>query len=557
MMIRAATLALGTLAALALPTLDATPAAAERRRRAPAADAADAADDDARGARRRRERIADAEDSDGPEARAIVPIKLDDLIEVAVRHAPDLARAKLERTAAKGEAGGARAGQQWVMTASAAYAQQAIGGDVDVEPLTVVREDRVDASLGLGRNLPTGGNVAVEVGFNRTGREYAITKALVGKLTGDDKAQAVEEFTTSHQTTARVTLQQPLVRGFGPDVALAAERRATLAFGEATLRAQLAAEEMVLDVVSAYWELAYAAHEVQTRLDSLELARRQEKLTREEIRAGAAPASALNAVLYEIAVREEAALRARTDLERRSLDVRRKAGLELGRRELVLRPGEAFVVGDDEWDVDDVLARSRKANRRLVALSLRRRALDVDVKVAANAMLPRVDVSVSGGLVGTGETSDAAFTNAAGAAGYQVMAGLTVQFELSGAAKASHAAAIARRSRVEIDRLDTERTVETQVVAAVAAVKSARVRVGLAEKAIALGEENVKAERASFAAQRSTNFEVMRRQSELAEANLRRGRAVADYHVAVAQLQYLSGMLLEQYRIDVRPGRRT
>ena len=54
---------------------------------------------------------------------------------------------------------------------------------------------------------------------------------------------------------------------------------------------------------------------------------------------------------------------------------------------------------------------------------------------------------------------------------------------------------------------------------------------------------------------RSTNFQVMQRQAQLIDARLRRGRAVADYHVAVAQLQFLSGVLLEQYRVNVRPHR--
>jgi len=54
---------------------------------------------------------------------------------------------------------------------------------------------------------------------------------------------------------------------------------------------------------------------------------------------------------------------------------------------------------------------------------------------------------------------------------------------------------------------------------------------------------------------RSDNFRVMERQTQLIDARLRRGRAVADYHVAVAQLQQLAGFLLEQYRVDVRPGR--
>ena len=72
-------------------------------------------------------------------------------------------------------------------------------------------------------------------------------------------------------------------------------------------------------------------------------------------------------------------------------------------------------------------------------------------------------------------------------------------------------------------------------------------------KAIQVAEENVRAERASFMVGRTTNFQVMQRQTDLIEARLRRGQAVADYHKAVAQLQFLSGDILSQYRVNVRP----
>jgi outer membrane protein TolC len=120
--------------------------------------------------------------------------------------------------------------------------------------------------------------------------------------------------------------------------------------------------------------------------------------------------------------------------------------------------------------------------------------------------------------------------------------------------RSAHDAAVARRAKFDVDRKDLARQIDTEVVAAVAAVKSARVRVGLAEKALTVADENVKAERAQFQSGRSSNFDVLKRQSELAESNIRRARAIADYHIAVAQLQSLSGTLLAQYRVDVRPN---
>jgi outer membrane protein TolC len=56
-----------------------------------------------------------------------------------------------------------------------------------------------------------------------------------------------------------------------------------------------------------------------------------------------------------------------------------------------------------------------------------------------------------------------------------------------------------------------------------------------------------------FQAGRTTNYNVLQRQGEAINARLSLARAVADYHIAVATLQYLSGTLLDQYGIDVKP----
>ena len=46
----------------------------------------------------------------------------------------------------------------------------------------------------------------------------------------------------------------------------------------------------------------------------------------------------------------------------------------------------------------------------------------------------------------------------------------------------------------------------------------------------------------------------MQRQTQLIEARLRRGGAVTDYRVAVAALQFLSGTLLDTYKIPCVRG---
>jgi outer membrane protein TolC len=504
------------------------------------------------------------DDGDGPEARGVALFKLDDIIEVAVRLSPDIAKARADRDIAQGSAGAARRDQSWVLTANASFQRDALGADTPderLEPLQLLADEKTSGTLGLNRNLPTGGNVAVELGLVHEHRELNITGEALTQAAGMTQSECGEniDIFCQDQASARLTLKQPLARGLGSDVALAPQRKADLAAAQATVKAQLAAEQLIRDVVAAYWELAYSAYEVDVRADALDIAKKQDQITRQELRAGTATQNALDAVAYEIAIREEALLVSKLAFEKKSLDLRRKAGLEIGRRDIVVRPGEPFEIDNQDWNIDEVLAQSHKINRQLATVVLEKRIADVDVDVAHNAMLPQIDLNLSGAVQGFGDTASAAFGGVSGGDGfsYSVTAGVTFSFELSGAARAAHTAALARRHRLDVDRVDIERQIDAEVVSSVKVLMSGRTRVALADKAIAIAEENVKAERSAFLANRSNNFQVMQRQTQLIEARLRRGRAVADYRVAVVQLQFLAGTLLDTYRIHVRtPGGR-
>jgi outer membrane protein TolC len=500
------------------------------------------------------------DDGDGPEARSALPITIDELVEVAVRLSPDLARAKIDRVAARAAAEGQGRNQAWVLTSTATYSRSATNDSQDVAPFAVVAEDSIGGSIGLGRNLPTGGSLSVELGAQHTTSEYNIVTGLtnpmaqVGVGSGSAAtATAADDVPYEKSTTSlKATFKQPILRGFGPDVALAPQRKADLAASEATIKAQLAAEEMLKDIVTAYWELAYASFEVDTRQQALDLAHKQEQITHDQMRAGAAPSSALDSVTYELATREEALLRAQLVFEQKSLELRLKAGLELDKRQIVLRPNEPFQIGPEEFDVDEILERSHQANRQLATLQLEKKSADVDVDVAQDGVRPQLDFTVSGALVGYGDNAGASLSGI-GQDAFQVTAGLQFSVELSGAARRQRDSALAKRRRLDVDRADLIRQIDTQVVTAVHTVTAARTRVALADRAILVAEEEVRTERASFLANRTTNHQVLQRQTALVEARLKRGRAIADYHEALVQLQFLSGLLLEQYRVNVHP----
>lgn len=537
------------VAAAALGILTSLPAAAQPRSRVRhQASEPVAADDD-------RDSSSTEEDEDGPEAKAVATFKLDDLIKVMVRQSPTIVKARLERDQAHGGAKASRKSQAWVLGAQVNYERDAIGAGTPVdklEPLQVLSEDKFTGGLSLGRNLPTGGNISAELDVSHTTKELNVPLQLLAQQQAASNSGLPDIF-YENQAIAKLTFKQPLLRGFGPDVALAPQKKADLSAAESTLKAQLAAEDTIKDMEVGYWELAYANFAVDVAAQALEFVKKQDELTRQEMRAGTAPATAGNAITYQLAIRDEALISAKLELEKRSMDLRRIAGLEIGRRDIVMKPGDPFEVGDEEFTVDEALSRAHKANRKLAALTIEKKIADVDVAVAANGKLPQVDLTLSGALMGTGDTGTATVDGIASGDGYQVMAGLSVSLELTGAARHAHKAASAKRRLVDVEKADLERQIDAEVVAAAKQVISGRTRVALADKAIAMAEENLRAERANFLAQRSTNFQVMQRQGELVDAQLKRGRAIVEYHQAVTQLRYLSGTLLDHYNLDVNP----
>jgi outer membrane protein TolC len=486
--------------------------------------------------------------------RTHAPVRLDDLIAVAVRQSPALARARVDRAVARHLVVAAGLEQEWVLSSELSYRRSA-QGNIDAPPVAMVGERAVAGQVGLGRRLPTGGSLSLSTGIERSDQEYEIADFLGGG--GLASGATVDDYEIIQNSTARATvaLEQPLVRGAGPGVALAAEHKAELAARGADLEARLAAEETLRDVVTSYWELAYATHELEVRQRSLALAKAQLATTLDAKRAGTVAANAVKAVQYQLALREEATLRAQITVEARSLELRRVVGLEIGRRDVLVVPGEAFEIDDARVDVGDALDRAMKDNARLGVLLARKRAAQLDLDVAGDLTRPRLDLGLSASVLGQGEGAGEAFGELGSVDAYEVTAKVSFSFELGGAASAGVKAAAERRRKVMIDAADVSRAIETEVVASVHAVAAARDRVRLAEAAIAVAEDNLGAERANFLVARTSNFAVLERQDELIDAHLRRGRAIADYHQAVARLQFLTGDLLASHGVEIERER--
>lgn len=507
--------------------------------------------------RRARKRVAAAQDSGSTTAAAAAGkatrASLDQIIEVAVRQSPGLRRSRLVRAAAAEDARAAELEQEWLASSELGWRRQAIDRP-DPDPVQLLEELTVDGQLSLAKRLPSGGSLSLTAALTRREQSFDVSQLLLdpanpgGGGTQVDQGRQVAENSAAR---AGLALNQPLLRGLataGQDTV----KRARAQRDSSMFAAQLAAEETLRDIVIAYWELAYATEAVSVAERSFSLGKKQLEQTAESRRAGMVPPNAVKAVEYQLAVREEALLRARLELRTRSMELRRLVALDVeGEGELVV-PIERFEIDQRAFNLEELLDRSLERNPELSQLVADKKVADIELGMAKDLRKPQLDLTVDAALVGNGDN----FGNALGEVGstntYEIGARLTLSYELGGARSAAVRSAEKKRSAVTVTAADRAYRIRSEVMTGYEVVLATRQRVALAEKAIALAKETLDAEQANFTlAARSTTYSVLDRQAEVVDSERTHARAIADYHQAVARLELLTGDLLDHYSVDL------
>jgi len=458
-------------------------------------------------------------------------ISIDKLLEVAVRRSSALTFVRSNRRLADLSVKTAGAAGEWQLQASA-------GLDTKHEPVIAngrpgaIQSTNLTGTLALTKQVSTGADLSL-----------AIDSARQVRATGDGGTAGVV-------STVGVQLRQPVLRGLAQG-AHVTEHKARLAADATKLQTIDSSASLILDLLSAYWELAFARATLDVRIKSLELAQSQLELTRKMHERGTVPDSAIKSARYGVALREEAKLRAQNDLQSASLQLRKLAGLEIAVELGDLVPTDPLVASTLDEDVEGAIAEALANNPRIAAAKLGVAIADVDLHRARNGALPALDVSANASVLGAGADHTASLEALSTGAQYQIGGALTLQLQIGGAARAAADAARIQRSDARTTAKDVERDVVASVIGVVRGLNAAKQRADVADRAIELASANLDTEVALFRADKSNNVQVFQRQTELDEARLLASRAAADALIARATLDYLTGNLLDRYGVEV------
>lgn len=458
------------------------------------------------------------------------------VLEHAVRNAPTLSTARIDVAVAEASVLQASGIEDLVLNLTGSFVRDHTLVDGDPDEFDT---DSFSASVGLSKLLWTGGTLSLTGTASRNESLFAFGDPPMYQSGGD--------------ATAAVTAQllQPLLRGRGESVTRIERIRAQVQADSARFQREVAGRTTVRDLVAAYWEVAFAWAELEIRRSSLQLAQERRRLTDASVRGGATAPTELLAVDQVIAQREEDVVVAQLAVTERSLEFRRLAGIEIEPDDINVNVEAPLAAQIRPLQLAEVFRTSLARSPEIAALEAQGRGATIEVEVADNGLLPRLDLRVYGGPVGRGpEVSDAMSAITDG--GYQVGGEVVIETPLPRrTARGAQERAEQERERVRVNMADMRRQIGQSAAQAVALAQTAERRMQLSTTAIDLTDKNIKAETGRFELGKSSNFDVLLRQEEHTQARLRFARATADYLRATAVVESLTGEILPRYGIKV------
>jgi len=399
-----------------------------------------------------------------------------------------------------------------------------------------LRFDSIQMQTGLKQNLPTGGQVQLGYTYNKTFRN-----------------RATQTFNPSHESDLVLQITQPLLRNFGLAVNRARIDVARNTQKVSLLDFRLALEKNLSEIEEAYWQLVAAERDlmIQERLfnETVETSKvlqarlGQMDVTRVQI-------GQSNAALR---AREVSLVQARTRIKTLSNAIKRRVNdpaLPLTSPVTIL-PSDTPLTTPIQFDLLEQIDTALTNRAELTQQRIRIDSARIVQDAAKNNLLPTLNLVLSLGTQGARNSEWDSVEQAASMSFPQYSIGLQLEVPLGN----REARAIWRRTQLQqYQAIDQYRVLIEQVAQE---VKDAYDSLADGWERIRTGRQSVLAAREALEAIQTEQKvgqqaltpdfinRLLQQQEVLANAEREENRAIADYNVAVAQLERAKGTILK------------
>jgi outer membrane protein len=465
-------------------------------------------------------------------------IGANNVVLMAIRNNPQLAASLLSVSQASSDVRAEEGLYSPVVRANAGITHTESPG-LRNDGVSVTTSDSIDLGAGITKQFATGTIVDLDVGTQRS-----LRTSEIDPLTSENTRLG-----PGYSLAAQLSVTQPLLRGAWNDIGLASLRSARISERASRLAAQQTASALVRDVLVSYWELWYSDQALRINQSSRDLAREQSRQASEQVKSGSlAPADALT-YLTRSAELDETVLASTTDRYQRALNIGLLVG-DPGR-------GGGFVASDSPEEpggssepMSTTIAQALTSSPELAQLEQNVALAEQQLKIAGDALRPRLDLTGSVGVAGLGnQRVPPAFEQVGNLEAVSASVGLTFEAPLSDQRRQSQVASARYASQITQKQVEsTRQRLQNDIMVAYALRNTALERMNVTRETVRVAEEQADAERQRFTAGASIAIVVQQAEDSLRQAKLRLERARVDWTQAEIDLAHLSGRLLSRYQ---------
>ncbi len=401
--------------------------------------------------------------------------------------------------------------------------------------------------------LQYGGQDGVELGAQLQ-KTFAFGTSTALRVEGSwDKAKTflsyqddVDPSRSMFGLTARLSVTQPLLRGFGTRIGEASLRTARYSQDASAHEARLAASRLARDVQSAYWDAWYAGQALDIDRRSRDIAAAQVAETQARVDAGSVAPVDLLSFRTRLATLDETVAVAEADLARMTSALAATLGIIDQSTHVMADPAQQPPVPPADPARAEAEALASRESPEILRAEVQVTLAEDQALIAGEDLRHRLDLVgwVQAQAIGA-RAAPAMVPQFGNEGAYSGYVGFVWEWPLASARQVSeHTSA---RLSVEIAREQLRAAREgltADVVAALQNLASARRKQELAAGTLMIAQESADAERERLRLG-STIFASLRDAEEaVREASLRAAKAQVDLAKARLELDHLTGQLL-------------
>ena len=415
---------------------------------------------------------------------------------------------------------------------SAFYGAASFSSTDDLETPTTAQS--FGAEVGIDKPLPTGGVVSVGLPFSTS------------DATDDGVADAA----------VSVSYIQSLWRGAGTRINTQSIRIAGHRYNITSAQTKLTAIYLLANADVTYWRLYAARKELDVRREQYKLAQDQLTHAHKKVAAGSAPKIEIVRAEAGLASRLESVINAETAVQDWARELRRLMSddsmpLESSTDMIpVTEPNPLGLDLDEHQLIEQALANRMDMVQLEQTLTLD----DLDIELARDALRPNVTLNYTYSARGRNDTVAEAFSRLTSDAADAHSIGLSATIPLGNrAAKARLQSARLARVQDLAARERLEQVVRQDVYEAASDLDRNWRRILAAEQGVTAALRDYEVEQSQFQLGRRTSTDVLYAATRLADAQLSRIRAFADYEIAQINLARATGTLLGYNQVTLDP----